>query len=240
MIRSRGTALPTVVSGTAGVDRAGAAGIKIGSSTDGRRGRNFRRVQVVASKAGLEPGSHSRSYGLARRPVPFDVDVDGASCRTAALRSARDGGRGGAAKRRKSRHDEVAAMAAHAREGSKAGGGGGHDRLARSITAPSRVNSRHTHRGGRRVGRHRGAIGETGRGVLQASPTSRVDAEFAIFRSMAEESGRPVSFCSASERRCVRRQLEWLTVCQTQVVPMTVSRARQTRSGSCRPGVPHG
>jgi len=39
------------------------------------------------------------------------------------------------------------------------------------------------------------AIGTTGRGVLQVvSDFADVDAEFAIFRRMAEASGRPLSF----------------------------------------------
>ncbi len=56
------------------------------------------------------------------------------------------------------------------------------------------------------------AIGTTGRGVLQAvSDFVDVDAEFALLRSMAEASGRPLSFTLLQTKRdSWRRQLELL------------------------------
>ena len=58
----------------------------------------------------------------------------------------------------------------------------------------------------------RSAIGATGQGVLQVvSDFADVDAEFAIFRRMAEESGRPLSFSLVQVRGDAwRRQLELL------------------------------
>src|SRR3546814_4697331 len=54
------------------------------------------------------------------------------------------------------------------------------------------------------------AVGSTGRGVLQVvSDFEDVDAEFGLFRSMAEASGRPLSFSLADAYgRTWRRQLE--------------------------------
>src|SRR5205814_10232842 len=56
------------------------------------------------------------------------------------------------------------------------------------------------------------AIGTTGRGVLQVvSDFIDPDAEFAIFRRMAEESGRPLSFSLVQVRgEGWRRQLDML------------------------------
>ncbi|MDQ1460467.1 MAG: hypothetical protein QOI08_1951 [Actinomycetota bacterium] len=67
------------------------------------------------------------------------------------------------------------------------------------------------------------AIGETGRGVLQVvSDFGDVDAEFAIFRRMAEESGRPLSFSLVQVRGDgYRRQLELLTDANADGVAMT-------------------
>jgi N-acyl-D-aspartate/D-glutamate deacylase len=75
------------------------------------------------------------------------------------------------------------------------------------------------------------AIGATGRGVLQVvSDFADVDAEFAIFRRMAEESGRPLSFSLLQTRGDAwRRQLELLAeanrdgvVMRAQVAPRPV------------------
>ena len=57
------------------------------------------------------------------------------------------------------------------------------------------------------------AIGTTGRGVLQVvSDFADVDDEFALFRRMAEESGRPLSFSLVQTRGDAwRRQLELLS-----------------------------
>ena len=67
------------------------------------------------------------------------------------------------------------------------------------------------------------AIGATGRGVLQAvSDFADVDAEFALFRRMAEESGRPLSFSLLQVRGDTwRRQLDLLTAANAAGVPMT-------------------
>ena len=66
------------------------------------------------------------------------------------------------------------------------------------------------------------AIGATGQGVLQVvSDFGDVDAEFAIFRRMAEESGRPLSFTLVQTRGDGwRRQLELLTEANAEGVAM--------------------
>ena len=67
------------------------------------------------------------------------------------------------------------------------------------------------------------AIGTTGRGVLQVvSDFADVDAEFSIFRHMAEASGRPLSFTLLQARGdSWRRQLELLTAANAAGVVMT-------------------
>ena len=66
------------------------------------------------------------------------------------------------------------------------------------------------------------AIGATGRGVLQVvSDFGDVDAEFGIFRRMAEESGRPLSFSLVQTRGDGwRRQLELLSEANADGVTM--------------------
>ncbi|HET8621064.1 MAG TPA: amidohydrolase family protein [Acidimicrobiales bacterium] len=66
------------------------------------------------------------------------------------------------------------------------------------------------------------AIGATGQGVLQVvSDFGDVDAEFAIFRRMAAESGRPLSFTLVQTRGDGwRRQLELLSEANAAGVPM--------------------
>jgi N-acyl-D-aspartate/D-glutamate deacylase len=66
------------------------------------------------------------------------------------------------------------------------------------------------------------AIGTTGRGVLQAvSDFTDVDAEFALFRRMAEESGRPLSFTLLQTRNDTwERQLELLAAANADGVTM--------------------
>ena len=66
------------------------------------------------------------------------------------------------------------------------------------------------------------AIGTTGQGVLQAvSDFNDVDAEFALFRSMAEASGRPLSFTLLQTKRdSWRRQLELLDQANADGVSM--------------------
>ena len=67
------------------------------------------------------------------------------------------------------------------------------------------------------------AIGATGRGVLQVvSDFTDPDAEFAIFRRMAEESGRPLSFSLVQTRGDGwRHQLELLAAANRDGVAMT-------------------
>src|SRR5262245_21447474 len=67
------------------------------------------------------------------------------------------------------------------------------------------------------------AIGSTGQGVLQVvSDFTDPDAEFAIFRRMAEESGRPLSFSLVQVRGDGwRRQLELLAAANADGVAMT-------------------
>ena len=66
------------------------------------------------------------------------------------------------------------------------------------------------------------AIGETGTGVLQlVSDFDDVDAEFALFRSMAEASGRPLSFSLAGvDPTKYPRQLQLLEEANAAGVPM--------------------
>jgi N-acyl-D-aspartate/D-glutamate deacylase len=66
------------------------------------------------------------------------------------------------------------------------------------------------------------AIGATGRGVLQVvSDFGDVDAEFGIFRRMAEESGRPLSFSLVqTQGDGWRRQLELLSEANADGVTM--------------------
>lgn len=67
------------------------------------------------------------------------------------------------------------------------------------------------------------AIGATGRGVLQVvSDFTDPDAEFAIFRRMAEESGRPLSFSLVQTRGDGwRHQLDLLAAANRDGVAMT-------------------
>jgi N-acyl-D-aspartate/D-glutamate deacylase len=66
-------------------------------------------------------------------------------------------------------------------------------------------------------------IGRSGRGVLQVvSDFNDVDAEFSMFRQMAERSGRPLSFSLLQVRGTAwRRLLELLSEANTAGVPMT-------------------
>ncbi len=68
------------------------------------------------------------------------------------------------------------------------------------------------------------AIGTTGRGVLQVvSDFADGDAEFAMFRRMSVESGRPLSFSLSTGRRGPgwRRMVELLAAANREGVPMT-------------------
>src|SRR6478752_944886 len=123
---------------------------------------------------------------------PFDVDV-AVQVPHGALRLHVMGERG--ANREVATADDIAAMARIAREGIEAG--------ALGFTTSRTLNHR-TSKGEFTPTLTAGAdelvgiaeeIGKSGRGVLQVvSDFGDVDAEFSIFRRMAEASGRPLSF----------------------------------------------
>ena len=98
--------------------------------------------------------------------------------------------------------DDIAAMARIAREGIEAGAlGFTTSRTLNHRTSKGEFTPTLTAEADELVGIAR-AIGETGKGVLQGvSDFADVDAEFSIFRRMAEESGRPVSFSLVQVRR---------------------------------------
>ncbi|HLM65120.1 MAG TPA: amidohydrolase family protein [Acidimicrobiales bacterium] len=151
---------------------------------------------------------------------PFDIDV-AVQVPHGALRLHVMGERGAA--RELATPDDVDAMAAIAAEAVEAG--------ALGFTTSRTLNHR-TSRGeptptleagaDELVGIAR-AIGATGRGVLQAvSDFADVDAEFALFRRMAEESGRPLSFSLLQVAGDTwRRQLDLLSAANADGVPMT-------------------
>ena len=141
-------------------------------------------------------------------PRPFDVDV-ALQVPHGALRLNVMGERGAA--REPATPDDIARMARLAGEAIEAG--------ALGFTTSRTLNHR-TSRGeptptltagaDELVGIAR-AIGETGRGVLQVVSDFRdVDAEFGIFRRMAEESGRPLSLSLTQARGDWRRVLDLL------------------------------
>jgi N-acyl-D-aspartate/D-glutamate deacylase len=151
----------------------------------------------------------------------FDIDV-AVQVPHAAVRLHVMGDRGAA--REPATADDIAEMARIAGEGVAAG--------ALGFTTSRTVNHR-TSRGeptptltaaaDELVGIARG-VGATGAGVLQVvTDFGDVDAEFALFRRMAEESGRPLSFSLAAAGRGDgwRRPLELLTQARADGVPMT-------------------
>ncbi|HMG41173.1 MAG TPA: amidohydrolase family protein [Acidimicrobiales bacterium] len=151
---------------------------------------------------------------------PFDVDV-ALQLPHGALRLHVMGERGAA--REPATADDIAAMAAIAAEAVEAG--------ALGFTTSRTLNHR-TSRGeptptltagaDELVGIAR-AIGATGRGVLQVvSDFTDADAEFGIFRRMASESGRPLSFSLVQARGggYWRHLLELLTAANAEGVTM--------------------
>jgi N-acyl-D-aspartate/D-glutamate deacylase len=151
---------------------------------------------------------------------PFDVDV-AVQVPHGALRLHVMGERG--ARREVATADDISAMARLAREGIEAGAlGFTTSRTLNHRTSKGELTPTLTAEADELVGIAR-AIGETGRGVLQGvSDFTDVDAEFAIFRRMSEESGRPVSFSLVQVRGdTYRRQLELLTVANAEGVAMT-------------------
>lgn len=151
---------------------------------------------------------------------PFDVDV-ALQVPHGALRLNVMGERGAA--REAATPDDIAAMAQQAAAAVEAG--------ALGFTTSRTLNHR-TSRGeptptltagaDELVGIAR-ALGAINRGVLQVvSDFGDVDAEFGIFRRMAEESGRPLSFSLVQTRGSSwRRQLELLTEANVAGVAMT-------------------
>jgi N-acyl-D-aspartate/D-glutamate deacylase len=151
---------------------------------------------------------------------PFDVDV-AVQVPHGALRLHVMGDRG--ANREAASASDIETMARLAREGVEAGAlGFSTSRTLNHRTSKGDYTPTLTAEADELVGIAR-AIGGTGRGVLQVvSDFADVDAEFAIFRRMAEESGRPLSFSLVQVRGDGwRRQLELLSAANADGVTMT-------------------
>jgi N-acyl-D-aspartate/D-glutamate deacylase len=150
----------------------------------------------------------------------FDVDV-ALQVPHGALRLHVMGERG--ARREPATGDDIAAMAELARDAIDAGAlGFSTSRTLNHRTSRGEFTPTLTADAEELVGIAR-AIGTTGRGVLQVvSDFADVDAEFSIFRRMAEESGRPLSFSLVQVRGDgYRRQLELLDEANGAGVAMT-------------------
>ena len=151
---------------------------------------------------------------------PFDVDV-ALQVPHGALRLNVMGERG--ANREPATPEDIAAMAAAAAEGIRAGAlGFSTSRTLNHRTSRGEPTPTLTAEADELVG-IANAIGATGQGVLQVvSDFTDVDTEFALFRRMAAESGRPLSFSLLQTRAGdgYRRQLELLTIANAEGVPM--------------------
>ena len=150
---------------------------------------------------------------------PFDVDV-AVQVPHAALRLHVMGERG--ARREVATPEDIDAMARIASEGIEAGAlGFTTSRTLNHRTSKGEYTFTLTAEADELVGIAR-AIGKTGKGVLQGvSDFADVDAEFAIFRRMAEESGRPLSFSLVQVRGdTYKRQLELLAAANADGVTM--------------------
>jgi N-acyl-D-aspartate/D-glutamate deacylase len=151
---------------------------------------------------------------------PFDVDV-AVQVPHGPLRLHVMGERG--ARREDATPADIDAMARIAREGIVAGAlGFSTSRTLNHRTSTGDFTPTLTADAEELVGIAR-AIGESGQGVLQVvSDFADVDAEFAIFRRMAEESGRPLSFSLSQVRGDKwRRQLALLSAANADGVSMT-------------------
>ena len=150
---------------------------------------------------------------------PFDMDV-ALQVPHGALRLHVMGERGAA--REAATEDDIEAMAALAAEAIDAGAlGFSTSRTLNHRTSRGEPTPTLTAEADELVGIAK-AIGATGKGVLQAvSDFADVDAEFALFRRMAEESGRPLSFSLLQTRGDTwRRQLELLSEANADGVTM--------------------
>jgi N-acyl-D-aspartate/D-glutamate deacylase len=150
----------------------------------------------------------------------FDVDV-ALQVPHGALRLHVMGERG--ARRETATDEDIALMAKLARESIEAGAlGFSNSRTLNHRTSKGELTPTLTAEADELVG-IANAIGATGRGVLQVvSDFGDVDAEFAIFRRMAAESGRPLSFTLLQTRNGTwRRQLELLERANADGVTMT-------------------
>jgi N-acyl-D-aspartate/D-glutamate deacylase len=151
---------------------------------------------------------------------PFDVDV-ALQLPHGALRLNVMGERGAA--RQPATPDDIAAMGRQAAEAVEAGAlGFTTSRTLNHRTSRGEPTPTLTAEADELVGIAR-AIGATGRGVLQVvSDFADADAEFGIFRRMAAESGRPLSFSLAQARGLAwRRLLDLLSEANADGVAMS-------------------
>jgi N-acyl-D-aspartate/D-glutamate deacylase len=151
---------------------------------------------------------------------PFDVDV-AVQVPHGALRLHVMGERG--ARREAATPDDIDAMARLARSAIESGAlGFTTSRTLNHRTSRGEFTPTLTAEAGELIGIAE-EIGKSGRGVLQVvSDFQDVDAEFAIFRRMAEQSGRPLSFSLLQVRGDTwRRLLDRLADANAAGVPMT-------------------